>query len=146
MPCAICLISTPSSPQRKSKCHQARRNSPSVASFSPHSSCLVTIFAISASSIAVSSAAVIAPFSRFARACLIGAVRRKLPTWSARNGGLVRCIDFVSPFLKANSIRPLAPHFLRHFDDSSQLRPLLILAQRIAFLGRGEAALTRQAE
>ena len=38
--------------------------------------------------------AVISPFSRLARASLIGAVRRKLPTWSARNGGLVRCDMF----------------------------------------------------
>jgi hypothetical protein len=27
------------------------------------------------------------------RACLSAAGRRKLPTWSARNGGLVRFID-----------------------------------------------------
>src|SRR6185503_8842553 len=32
------------------------------------------------------------PFSRLARASLTGAVRRMLPTWSARNGGLVLCV------------------------------------------------------
>src|SRR6516162_602051 len=51
------------------------------------------IFSISRSSTALSSAAVMAPFSRLARASLSAAGRRKLPTWSARNGGLVRFID-----------------------------------------------------
>src|SRR5215831_11551133 len=49
-------------------------------------------FSISRSSTALSSAAV-APFSRLVRASLSAAGRRKLPTWSARNGGLVRFID-----------------------------------------------------
>src|SRR5262245_6119182 len=74
---------------RKSKCHQERRNSPSVASCSPVASCFLTTFSISRSSIALSSAAEMAPFSRLARASLSAAGRRKLPTWSARNGGLV---------------------------------------------------------
>src|SRR5262249_61776943 len=78
---------------RKSKCHQERRNSPSVASPRPSSSCFLMTFAISRSSTALSSAAVMAPFSRLARASLSAAGRRKLPTWSARNGGLVRFID-----------------------------------------------------
>jgi hypothetical protein len=30
--------------------------------------------------------------ARFARASRTGAVRKMLPTWSARNGGLVRCM------------------------------------------------------
>src|SRR5262249_47505192 len=51
------------------------------------------IFSISRSSTALSSAAVMAPFSRLVRASLSAAGRRKLPTWSARNGGLVRFID-----------------------------------------------------
>src|SRR5262245_58035398 len=50
-------------------------------------------FSISPSSTALSSAAVMAPFSRLVRASLSAAGRRKLPTWSARNGGLVRFID-----------------------------------------------------
>src|SRR5260370_10527708 len=50
-------------------------------------------FSIWRSSTALSSAAVMAPFSRLVRASLSAAGRRKLPTWSARNGGLVRFID-----------------------------------------------------
>src|SRR6516162_1643460 len=49
-------------------------------------------FSISRSSTALSSAAVMAPFSRLVRVSLSAAGRRKLPTWSARNGGLVRFI------------------------------------------------------
>src|SRR6266849_8524352 len=41
---------------------------------------------------------------------------------------------------------PSSPHFLVHLDDASQFRPLLVLAQQIAFLGGGEAALPGQAE
>src|SRR5262249_29339880 len=78
---------------RKSKCHQERRNSPSVASPRPSSSCFLMTVSISPSSTALSSAAVLAPFSRLVRASLSAAGRRKLPTWSARNGGLVRFID-----------------------------------------------------
>src|SRR5262245_96337 len=89
MPWSDSNSSTPSSMLKKSKCHQERRNSPSVASCRPMSSCCLMIFSISRSSTALSSAAVIAPFSRLARASLSAAGRRKLPTWSARNGGLV---------------------------------------------------------
>src|SRR5436190_3983804 len=77
---------------RKSKCHQERRNSPSVASFSPIEACLCTTFSISMSSILDSSSAAISPFSSFARASLIFGGRRRLPTSSARKGGLVRCM------------------------------------------------------
>src|SRR5713101_229741 len=84
MPCSGEKPSTPSSFSRKSKCHHERRYSPSVASFSPISSCLRTIFSISRSSISRKSAAVISPRSRLARACLSGAERSRLPTWSAR--------------------------------------------------------------
>src|SRR6185503_911249 len=38
------------------------------------------------------------------------------------------------------------PHFLGHFDDQGELRPLLVLRQGVALLGRGEAALRRQAK
>src|SRR5262252_1574241 len=50
------------------------------------------IFSISWSSISASCAAVIAPFSRFARAFFNGAVRNRLPTMSARKGGLLLVI------------------------------------------------------
>src|SRR5258707_432628 len=62
-------------------------------------------FSISRSSTALSSAAVMAPFSRLVRASLSAAGRRKLPTWSARNGGLVRFID---PATTANRPRAKA--------------------------------------
>ena len=39
-----------------------------------------------------------------------------------------------------------APHFVGKFDDHPQLGPLLVLGQHVAFLGRGEAALRRQAQ
>src|SRR5436190_6174521 len=91
MPCSASNPSTPSSPSRKSKCHQARRYSPSVTSCMPISSCFLISFSISVSSTLLRSAAEMAPFSRRARASFSGAERRKLPTWSARKGALVRC-------------------------------------------------------
>src|SRR4051812_40964010 len=57
------------------------------------------IFLISVSSTALSCAAVISPLSRLARASFSGAERRMLPTWSARNGGLVLGIDLKSSCL-----------------------------------------------
>src|ERR1700757_1469534 len=63
-------------------------------------------FSISRSSTALSSAAVMAPFSRLVRASLSAAGRRKLPTWSARNGGLGRFID---PAPTGNRPRAKAP-------------------------------------
>ena len=38
------------------------------------------------------------------------------------------------------------PRPLRHFHDLAELRPLLVLAERVALDGRGEPALRRQAE
>src|SRR5712691_2608370 len=42
--------------------------------------------------------------------------------------------------------RPSSPHLVGEGDDHAQLRPLLVLGEDIAFLGRGEAALGREAE
>src|SRR5262245_38380988 len=81
------MRSQPSTSQRKSKCHQERRNSPSVASSRPTSSCLRMIFLISSSSTAFSRSAVITFCARLARASLRGVLRSRLPTASARNGG-----------------------------------------------------------
>src|ERR1051326_5240783 len=39
-----------------------------------------------------------------------------------------------------------SPHFLGQLDDHRELRPLLVLGQDIALLGRGKAALRREAE
>src|SRR5579862_3022905 len=43
-------------------------------------------------------------------------------------------------------IRLVPPHFARDVDNHPQLGPLLLLGEIIAFLGRSEAALRRQAE
>src|ERR1700683_1961027 len=109
-----------------------RRYSPSVIDFSPTPSCLRMICSISRSSTSFSASALISPRLRFSRASLSGAVRSRLPTWSARNGGLVHCIS--------------TPIFVRELHDHAQLRPLLLFGQDIAFFGRGEAALRRQAQ
>src|SRR6185369_6699522 len=136
MPVAVVIGSTPLRPRKKSKCHQERRNSPSVASFNPTSSCFLTIFSISRSSTALSAAASISFRARLARASLSGAVRSKLPTWSARNGGVFRCVI----------ARLLPPYFFRQLHDHPQLGPLFFLGEHIALLGRSKPALRRQAE
>src|SRR6266853_4389288 len=81
---------------KKSKCHQARRYSPSVARLRPIASCLAMMLGISWSSTALSCTAVISPEAAFSRASLSGAERRIEPTWSARKGGLVRAVMDVS--------------------------------------------------
>ncbi len=81
------VTATPSSCWRKSRWNQARRNSPSVIERIPVSSSLRTAPAIAASSTARSSAALISPFARRLRAACTSGGRRRLPTWSARNGG-----------------------------------------------------------
>ncbi len=86
--------------RRSRRCRACRRSRSATTSggirrrsqaCSPISSCFLMILTISASSTLASSAALISPFSRLARASFTGAVRRMEPTWSARNGGLVRC-------------------------------------------------------
>src|SRR5262249_23991866 len=67
-----------------------------------------------------------------------GDVRSKLPTWSARKGGLLRLV-IESPCL-------FPPDLVRKLDDHPQLRPLLFFRQDIAFLGGRKTALRRQAE
>src|ERR1041384_109054 len=136
MPLSVVKAVTPFRPQKKSKCHQERRNSPSVASLRPTSCCRSMIFSISRSSTVFNAAASISPLTCLARASFSGAVRNRLPTWSARNGGLVRwVIDAL-----------LSPDFLGQIHQQLELGPLLPLGQHIALLGRGKAALRRQAE
>ena len=91
-------FSTPSRPQRKSRCHHDRRNSPSVIAWRPTSSWRLITRAISRSSTAFRSAAEISFFANFSRADLMAAGRNRLPTWSARNGGFFRSI-FITPWL-----------------------------------------------
>src|SRR6516165_6596455 len=92
MPVSGWNSSQPVSLARKSKCHQERRNSPSVASLRPIEACLCTTFSISMSSTLRRSSAEISPFSRLARASLMRCGLSRLPTSSARKGGFVRCM------------------------------------------------------
>src|SRR5579859_4432954 len=73
----------------KSMCQDARRNSPSVADCRPTSSCIAIAPGITSSSTARRSAAVIVPAAKSSRAISSRWGRSRLPTWSARNGGLV---------------------------------------------------------
>ncbi len=73
-------------------CQDLRRFSPSVIDLSPVASCFLIRISISRSSTAFNCSGVISPFSRLARASFRGLERSRLPTWSARKGGLVRCI------------------------------------------------------
>src|SRR5665213_3364666 len=134
MPWSITCFSMPSRPQRKSRCHQERRNSPSVTDCRPTSSCFLMTRSISRSSISLSAPALISPLMRCSRAFFSAAGRNRLPTWSARNGGLVRMLIALSPY------------FLSDFRYHFQLRPLLVLSLHVALLDRGEAALRRQAK
>ena len=73
----------------KSMCHVARRNSPSVAERRPTSSCSLTASRIASSSTARSSSASIVSLAKSSRACSSAGGRSRLPTWSARNGGVI---------------------------------------------------------
>src|SRR5438046_1657735 len=73
----------------KSMCQEARRNSPSVADCRPTCSCILIAPGISWSSTERRSAAEIRPAAKSSRACSSRWGRSRLPTWSARNGGLV---------------------------------------------------------
>src|SRR5262249_51154784 len=123
--------STPGSAATKSVCQDLRRFSPSVMDLRPTCSCFTIRISISRSSIALSSSAVIALVARLARASLSAAERSRLPTWSARNGGLVRC-------MLLTYCPSLAPNLFRKLGDHPQLRPLLVFREDVALLGRGE--------
>ena len=99
IPVEVVIGVTPLSPRKKSKCHQERRNSPSVASFKPTSACFLMIFSISRSSISFNAAASISPLANLARASFSGAGRSRLPTMSARKGGVARWVIIISPLL-----------------------------------------------
>src|SRR6266498_298848 len=71
-------------------CQEVRRNSPSVADCSPTSSCILTTSVMASSSAARSSSAVTRPAAKSSRAFSSAGGRRRLPTWSARNGGVSR--------------------------------------------------------
>src|SRR5262245_12249523 len=81
---------TLSSFKRKSRCHQVRLYSPSVIERSPMSSCRRTTSRIAASWMRRSSSAEILLSAAALRASMSAAGRIRLPTWSARNGGVGR--------------------------------------------------------
>ena len=109
MPWSVDTRSQPVRCQKKSKCHQERRNSPSVASCRPTSSCLRMIFLISSSSTALSWAggdlALLALGARFFQrrgaqqaADLVGAVRGDVTvSWASLLSTIVAisCCDWV---------------------------------------------------
>src|SRR5262249_61659358 len=55
---------------------------------------------------------------------------------------------FCSPYspLPVTGGGKLSPHLIRDLHDEPQLRPLFVVGENIAFFGRGEAALRRQAK
>ena len=69
MPWSSSTTPTPSSIPKKSKCHQPRRNSPSVTTCRPFSRCLATTSRMASSSIWRSAAASISPAANCSRAC-----------------------------------------------------------------------------
>ena len=75
----------------KSMCHVARRNSPSVADLQADVLLqLAPTSRIASSSTARSSSASILSSAKSSRACSSVGGRSRLPTWSARNGGVSR--------------------------------------------------------
>src|SRR6516164_4352752 len=82
----------------KSRCHDWRLYSPSVASLSPTSSWRRTTSRIAACWMRSSSSDSISPFSARSRAAMSASDRMRLPTCSARNGGLLRPMLMVARF------------------------------------------------
>src|SRR5262249_37428083 len=97
---------------------------------------------ISRSSISFSACSLNSPLACLARASWIAFGRSRLPTWSARNGGLFRFMFSLPAF----GNRSAAPDFVGDLHNHAELRPLLFLGEDIALLARGKAALRRQAE
>src|SRR5215471_198946 len=160
--------------------HDTRRYSPSVIDCSPAASCLAITPATSRSSIALKASASISSRARRSRAALSAGVRRRLPTWSARKGGIVRWVIGIStsflplkgggrkrsgwgsvnsaialnpendphpkPRPSMGRVSSTTPHLLGNLHDHPQFGPLFVLGEDVAFFGRGEAALRRQAQ
>ena len=76
-------VPIPPSAARKSRCHQSRRNSPSVTAGRPTASSLATSSVIASSSIGRNSSAVSRPSRHSARASASRFGRSRLPTMSA---------------------------------------------------------------
>src|SRR5918995_1034141 len=105
---------TPSRCSRKSKCQKARRNSPSVTAWRPISSWRLIRARISRSSISFRAWSESSPSWCLCRASFRAAVRKRLPTMSARKGGLVGCMK-VPPLVLMSMHGRMARLFLgRH--------------------------------
>src|ERR1700761_4985309 len=122
--------SQPVSLARKSKCHQERRNSPSVASFKPVEACRCTTFSISISSALRRSAAEISPFSSLARASLMRGGRNRLPTSSARNGAFVLCMVLLPELVRGAGDAEIA---FEHRGIGFQIGARRVVHDRAAF-------------
>src|ERR1700681_3268896 len=79
-------------------CQEPRRNSPSVMPRSPASSCILAAPEMDASSMVRSSGADISPLLNRSRARKSSGGRSRLPTWSARKGGLLFIVDVLEYF------------------------------------------------
>src|SRR5437763_5196240 len=83
------VMPTPSSCAMKSRCQKSRRYSPSVTTRRPSDSCFATAARMTRSSASLSCAAVMVRELALVRASRSSGGRSRLPTWSARNGGVV---------------------------------------------------------
>ena len=88
---------------------EARRNSPSVADCRPTFCCIATTSAMASSSTARSCCAEIRPAAKSSRAASTLGGRRRLPTWSARNGGVVRMGNIVAPSARDGQSKRVSP-------------------------------------
>src|SRR3954451_16050309 len=126
----------PPSWRMKSMCHECRRNSPSVASLRPTSCCSLTAPRIASSSAARSASASMVPALKSARAWVSAAGRRRLPTWSARNGGRVFSdMRWMLGSASARLVRDAAPGGLGRDLDRLAVAVRLDLGERVALRG-----------
>src|SRR6185295_12295514 len=78
---------------------------------------------------------------RMETGCAAGRANRQ------RVRGRQRGKDFEEPAATDHAGDALSPpDFFSHFHDAPELRPLLVLGERVAFLGGGEAALPGKGE
>src|SRR5882672_551985 len=105
------LSVTPSSCFTKSRCQKSRRYSPSVMPRRPIASCFATASRMHSSSTAFSQSAGSFPPLARARAATSPGGRSRLPTWSARKGGLAL------PFATYLSLRDQLREIIRAADE-----------------------------
>ena len=172
MPVSMLWRSAPSSPQRKSRCHQERRNSPSVTACRPTSSCILITRSISRSSTALSSAArsrlwraTPAPLSvrRAQQAADVLGTERRLgsfhgatptlsPSCPRKRASISQKPRCQAPWFPAfagttaRTTNAVIPRPLRRPPQSAAASPTARPRPGYYLLGGGEAALRREAE